>query len=188
MELRDILIIIATASSPLIAVQVQKWIERSHERKKQKMEVFSTLMSTRALRTSADHVKALNMIDMTFYRVGRLRSKTEQDVLDAWKEYFDNLQLHPEKPEELAVCNSRRDELFVNVLFALSKDVGCSFDKVQLKRGAYWPVAHEQFEADLLVLRRGWAEVVAGNRPLKMEITNLPKPAPPPKQPSIPEQ
>ena len=52
MTISDGLIILATLLSPLIAVQVQKWIERSTESCNAQRSIFYALMSTRATRLS----------------------------------------------------------------------------------------------------------------------------------------
>ena len=49
--------------------------------------IFRTLMATRATRLSAEHVQALNGIELTFYGGG----KKEKKVLEAWKAYHDHL-------------------------------------------------------------------------------------------------
>jgi hypothetical protein len=91
----DWLIVAATIAGPVLAVQAQKWIERFRERRGRKLWVFQQLLATRAARLSADHVQALNMIDLVFYGsyffgIHR-RSKGEQAVIDAWREYLDQL-------------------------------------------------------------------------------------------------
>src|SRR4051794_1224041 len=96
-------------------------------------------------RISAEHVKALNMIDFAFYGSRFLfanrRSKKERQVVDAWKEYFDHRK-------------SRSDELFVNLLYAISRERNFDFDRVLLKRGIYSPRAHGESETEHLAIRK----------------------------------
>ena len=66
MTISDWLMIIAVLLAPLIAVQVQKWLEHHRENRERKLRVFKTLMATRAATVSPDHVQALNMIDLEF--------------------------------------------------------------------------------------------------------------------------
>ena len=49
-----------------MAVQVQKWLEVFREERGRKLWIFKTLMATRASAVSAEHVQALNMIDLEF--------------------------------------------------------------------------------------------------------------------------
>ena len=57
----------AVIIGPILAVQVQKIIESITERKRRKLQLFHTLMETRATRLSGAHVSTLNMIDLEFY-------------------------------------------------------------------------------------------------------------------------
>jgi len=149
-------------------------------------------MGTRANRTSGEHVQALNMIDLVFYgkrMFGNRRTKSEQTVLDAWKEYHDHLN-SPYDDKSLPVWSANGDELFVNVLFAISRDVGFSFDRVQLKKGAYSPIAHGDFQLEQAAIRKLTVEVLAGRRAIKMDVAGLPS-APlssSPQTPQLPEK
>ena len=91
MDTRDWLIVLATIAGPILAVQAQKAVEALRERRGRKERVFAQLMATRAARLSAEHVQALNTIDLVFFGSSvlgiRRRSRGEQAVLDAWKEY-----------------------------------------------------------------------------------------------------
>ena len=80
---------IAVLLAPVFAVQVQKYLEILREKRNRRMWIFHSLMATRAAKVSAQHVQALNMIDIEFYgqkRFGiRLQSKSEKRIIDAWK-------------------------------------------------------------------------------------------------------
>lgn len=179
MDTKDWIIVFATLLGPILAVQAQKAVEAIRERNDRKIRVFAQLMATRAARLSPDHVQALSMIDIVFYGGSflgfRRRTKQEQVVLDAWKEYHDNLGEGADLPEAQQQAHySKRDELFLNLVHAMSQDVGFSFDRVQLKRGAYTPVAHEELEADQRALRKATISALSGIAPLKMEVVGMP--------------
>jgi hypothetical protein len=180
LEAKDWIIVCATILGPILAVQAQKWVERIRERRGRKLWVFQQLMATRAARVSTDHVQALNMIDLVFYGSHpfgiRWRSRAEQTVLDAWKEYHDHLNQHRADTDDasIAVWISRGDELFVNLLFAIAKDVRYRFDRVQLKSSAYSPRAHGEQEFELNAIRRQLVKLLSGEQPLKMEVASLP--------------
>ncbi|HEX2549761.1 MAG TPA: DUF6680 family protein, partial [Gammaproteobacteria bacterium] len=59
--------ILAILFSPLIALQVQKYLDNRSKEKRIKEEIFSTLMETRAQSISFEHVRALNKIDVAFF-------------------------------------------------------------------------------------------------------------------------
>jgi hypothetical protein len=85
--------------SPLIAVQVTKWLDRKSESKNRKIEIFRVLMGQRGMypRTT-EFIIALNQIDIVYY--------DNQKVLDSWKKYFEvTLPNHPEKSETSSYLN-----------------------------------------------------------------------------------
>jgi hypothetical protein len=177
MEANDWVIIAATLLGPVLAVQAQKAIERIRDRRDRKSWVFHALMATRADRLSAEHVQALNMVDLVFYGHRVLgfprRRKSEQAVLDAWHEYLDHLATQADE-RSMELWKVRGDELFVNLLYAMAVDVGYKFDRVQLKKGAYSPVAHGDLELEQNVLRRLAIRVLSGEQALKMDVASFP--------------
>lgn len=179
MDYKDWIIVLATFLGPILAVQAQKVVESLRERRDRKERVFAQLMATRAARLSPEHVQALSMIDIVFYGGSvlgmRRRTKREQAVLDAWKEYHDNLSEGTDWPEAQQEAHyAKRGELFLNLLCALAQDVGYCFDRVQLKRGAYTPVAHEELEMEQRALRKALLSGFSGESPLKMEVVRVP--------------
>lgn len=171
MTLNDWLIVGATLLGPILAVQAQKWVERSRETRARKLQVFHSLMATRGARLSPDHVRALNMIDLSFYgpvRFGKnWRSKAERAVLAAWKEYLDHLsENHDFEGPNAQALFTRRDELFINLLAAMATDLGYEFDRVQLRKSWYSPIAHGQLEERQAALLAAATEVFQGQRPL----------------------
>lgn len=179
METKDWIVVFATLLGPILAVQAQKWIEGVREQKDRKVRVFTQLMATRAARLTPDHVQALNMIDLVFYGGFFFgihhRNRKEQAILDAWKEYHDNLGEGANLIEAQQQAHyAKREELFLNLLYAMAQDVGYTFDRVQLKRGAYTPVAHEEIEADQRLLRKALIQTMSGESPISMRVLEMP--------------
>lgn len=87
MSLTDILMVLATGLSPLIAVQVTRYLDDKNEERGRKSKIFKTLMATRAYTLAPAHVEALNRIDLEFSS----KRKTEKAVLDVWQQYLDHL-------------------------------------------------------------------------------------------------
>jgi uncharacterized protein YbaA (DUF1428 family) len=173
LEAKDWLVVCATLLGPILAVQAQKAIENIRYRKQRKMALFEQLMATRAARLSAEHVGALNMIDLIFY--GKIifgktvRSNTEQKVLNAWKEYHDHLGTHV-ADNQLVLWNSNSDDLFIQLLSEIALDLNLSFDRVLLKRGSYSPMAHSNLEHEQMRIRQSVLDVLEGKKPLHMNI------------------
>ncbi|WP_159013794.1 DUF6680 family protein [Acidisoma sp. S159] len=168
MTISDWLIICATIVGPVLAVQAQKWVEGYREVRAQKVTVFSTLMITRATKLAVDHVKALNTIDIVF--------RNDKSVTDVWREYYELLST--ENP------TSRRNDKFVDLMFAMSSSLKFGFDKVMLQRVIYLPQGHvnaEVIQAEIQqnlnlmlsgqrVIQEGVKQILSGEKALRVAI------------------
>lgn len=166
----EILIIaLATLLGPVLAVQAQKFIERASEARRRKSWIFHTLMTTRATRLSVDHVAALNSIDLTF--TGRRGRK----VVDAWRLYADALN-EPVGDSEAAqtAWHDRRESLFTELMHELSKALGYDFNRVQLRRGIYYPRGLGDLEEAQRRLLNSAVKVLQGEQAITMDIASLP--------------
>lgn len=173
MQAADWMIVLAVLLGPLIAIQVQKWLELARENKRRKIQVFQALMSSRASRLTELHVQALNMIDIEFAgnRIfGRPRpSESERKVLDAWRIHLDHLNT-PFEVEQLTKWTSKREELLVDLLYAMAHCLGYHFDKVLLKRGVYFPQAHSDQDLDQFMIRQKVLEIVTGQSSVPVNL------------------
>lgn len=159
--------ILATGLSPVIAVQVTRFLDDRNEERGRKLRVFKTLMATRAYNVSPAHVEALNSIDLEF----SVTKPLEKVVLDVWQQYLDhlgNLQMEP------SAWNIRRVDLLVELLYSMGKCVGYDFNKTQIKNGTYSPTVHGRIEDEQSRIRSMTLEILEGQRPLPMHVTNLP--------------
>lgn len=186
--LLSLLTIIAIIAGPILAIQIQKLIERITQKRQTKDILFKTLMSTRDNRVSLEHVRALNMIDIIFAG----RSKKDKAVVEAWSEYRDHLHAYPKKPptefgKDLseaqattyrAKCDSwqsKTTDFLTDLLDRMAKSLNYHFDKVLLKRGAYTPTGHGETEYEQLLIRRGLAEVFLGLKSIPIHIVETPQ-------------
>lgn len=174
MQGSDWAIVFATLLGPVLAVQAQKWVESLREYRNRQMWVFSTLMATRAAQLHPDHVRALNMIEMAFYGrrpfgLFRWQTKAERAVVDAWYEYLDDLGLAADQ-----IDVARRMNLFVTLLATMASAVGLRFDRMQITKSVYFPIAHGEQEREQNAIRRLLIGVLSGETPLKMDVTSLP--------------
>jgi hypothetical protein len=184
MTVTDILMILATAVSPLIAVQVTRRLDDRNETRGRKLQVFKTLMATRAQTLSPAHVQALNSIDLEF----NAKVKSEKAVLDVWQQYLDHLG---NKALDTSIWHSKRVDLLVDLMHAMATSLGYDFNKTQIKNGTYSPIAHGRMEEEQEAFRRMMLELLEGKRVLPMFVTNLPAPTPaqqPPPAPATPAQ
>jgi len=167
MTLTDVLMISATALSPVIAVQVTRFLDDRNEVRGRKLRVFKTLMATRAYNISPAHVEALNSIDLEF----SARIPREKAVLDVWQQYLDHLG---QTNMEADAWNLRRVDLLVDLLYVMGKAVGYDFNKTQIKNGTYSPTAHGQIEHEQSRIRAMTLELLDGKRVLPMHVANIP--------------
>lgn len=170
MTISDGIMILAVLLAPLLAVQVQKWIERLQESRRRKHALFQALMATRTARVSIDHVHALNAIDLEFYGrrfLGmRWTSERENAVVNAWHKYRDALGDPDNFRDDVGL--RRREDAFIGLLFAMARDVGYDFDEVHLRRSAYSPQAHGDLELDQWLLRKRLVELMEGKRAINV--------------------
>ena len=161
----DGLIILAIILGPIIAVQLTKYIDSKKEDTKRKLDIFKTLMSTRAYTISWEHVKALNTIDLEF----NSSNPKEKEVLNAWKAYLDLLG-----NKSISSWNEKRIELLTDLLHKMAIVLSYDFDKTHIKNSSYAPIAYDDIETEQLIMRRGVIEILEGKKSLPVHITQLP--------------
>ena len=78
MECKDILNLIAIVVIPIAAVLIGQYLQNRAEIRKDKMQIFKTLMTSRIYGWTQESVHCLNIIDIVF--------ADDKTVRDAWKE------------------------------------------------------------------------------------------------------
>jgi hypothetical protein len=134
---------------PILAIQIQAYIEKRRESRNRKISLFSTLIATRATRLAADHVRALNMIDIVFI--------DDSEIIRLWREYHDSLMQ----------VNSQRDDLFIDLLHAIGRHLNFNFDKVMLRRVFYVPQAHVDAETAQVEIRDSMQKMFSGQQEIQ---------------------
>ena len=164
---KDWLVVVATLLSPLIAVQVTKWLERRTQGREEQVRIFKTLMATRAANLDPRHVESLNVIDVVFHS----NEKQEIEIRRLWKQYLDHLNDRAYPRESWGV---KRVELLVELLHSMANFLGFDFDKTHIKNQAYFPEGYGDLENDQTVTRKALREILTGQRSLPMWVTNFP--------------
>jgi len=157
--------IAAVLLAPLVAVQVSQLLERQREERRRRFDLFRQLMSTRAAPLAGSHVEALNLIDLEFYGVS--------EITDAWKSYLDHLNDTSSSDAEgrpSLEWGNRSKELLAELLYIMGRHVGYRFDRVHLKRAAYYPRGYGDYESDHAIIRRQLVEILSGEAPLPIEL------------------
>lgn len=176
MTVADWLMIIVVLLAPIIAVQVQKYLELIRERRNRKLHIFYTLMATRAARTSMPHVEALNRIDLE-YRGHRsqarlVQSEGERSVSHAWNAYRDHLNTQY-KEDDFRHWVERGDELFGSLLYCMGNELNYDFDKVQLQKGVYSPKAHGDEELYQRFAKAWFVDIAQGKKSIPINIVEV---------------
>lgn len=167
MTIADWLMITAVLLGPIIAVRLTRYLDNKKEIRERKLNIFKTLMATRAYAVSWDHVMTLNKIDLEFDK----SNKKEKAVIEAWKEYLDLLG---NKVITGEAWDIKRADLLVELLHKMAKVLNYDFDKTHIKNSSYSPIAHGKMEDEQSAVRQGVIEILEGKRVLPMHITNWP--------------
>lgn len=171
MTISDWLVILAIIVAPILAIQIQKFIEEKKEAKARKMQVFRALMATRATPLYPQHVEALNMIDIEFFG--------NKEITEAWKLLLDNFVNYPKDTKDqdyktkLDACTEKSQDLLCDLLYEMAKSMNYNFDKVHLKRGAYIPKGHADYILDQEFIRRAFVGVLLGQVPIPIKVVNM---------------
>lgn len=116
METKEIINIIAIMASPIIAVLVGQYMQHREKRRKDKMDIFRTLMVNRGIGWSIDSVKALNIIEVVF--------SSDKKVLVQWKAYYNSLCVDNPDETGLSMITTEGEKLLDVMAHSLGyKDV-----------------------------------------------------------------
>ena len=117
MECKDILNLIAIVVIPIAAVLIGQYLQNRAEIRKDKMQIFKTLMTSRIYGWTQDSVHCLNIIDIVF--------ADDKIVRDAWKDLYDKYCVQNPDAAQLKKIQNAQYKL----LETISKSLGYK-DKV----------------------------------------------------------
>ena len=166
-KLTDVAIVIAALLGPVLAVQAQKWLERKRDVKERRLAIFRTLMATRAVMLSPQHVEALNAVPVEFYgSSGKLKK-----INEAWTLYLNH---HDERLPPNDAWAQKRLDLFLDMLHFISQFLGYTFSRAQLGRDIYSPKAHGDLETEQTIIRKGLVGLFKGEIALPLAVKEFP--------------
>jgi hypothetical protein len=162
------IMVAAMLLGPILAVQIQKFLEARRELHRTRMNLFHTLMQTRGNRRDPAHVQALNSIDLLFHK--------DKNVVDAWRIYHDHLTSLDQSPSDAQRDQwvKRDEDYLVELLAALSRVLGYDFDTLRLKRAIYAPSANAEHQSDSEMIRRSLADILSGKQTIPVRLTDAP--------------
>lgn len=139
--------VLAVALSPVIAVLIGQLLQCRAEKRKDKMDIFKTLMVNRHAVWSVDSVRALNSIDIIF--------SDDKEVRSRWKEYYDKLCIQQPNASDFARINVSRDKLLEAMACSLGYKNKVTWETIQ---NPYIPKAMVDAQAQETTILNGQAE------------------------------
>ena len=137
MECKDILNLIAIVVIPIVAVLIGQHLQNRAEIRKDKMQIFKTLMTSRIYGWTQESVHCLNIIDIVF--------ADDKIVRDAWKDLYDKYCVQNPDAAQLKKIQNAQYKL----LETISKSLGYK-DKVT------WETIQNPYVPDGMI--RQWQE------------------------------
>jgi hypothetical protein len=191
MELKDwintlilIATIVAIVYGPIKAVAITRAADEEREKKRRKYDILHILMRSRAYAIHADHVAALNLVQLEFYG--------SQTVDQAFRRYMENLSTKVPEPSDDSARErflDERQDRFYTLVQEMALVLGFNFDRADLKRLSYSPQGLQDAEAQAQGIRARTLELLDGRRalaikPFQASDANSKYPPPPDIQPS----
>lgn len=186
MQVGDWLTLAAIITGPLLGAGFAIWLERRRERRSRRLDIFRTLMRTRRTPMWPEHVGALNLVEIDFYK--------SPTVINAWKALFRHLgtphprhaneELREGMPEqELRERDQRygqriaeeRQRLLSKLLHAIGRELGFRIEQLEIFEGGYSPQGWGTIEDEQTVVRRMFAEIALGRRMFPIGVFHLPE-------------
>jgi hypothetical protein len=162
-KVTDLAIVFATLVGPILAVRIQKMMDRRGEQERRQVEVYRALMASRANPNSPQYVNALNAVPLEFHKV--------RPVMDAWTDLLLHLNSNGDANPE-AWARTRVDR-FVNLLKALGVALRYDFRDAELTDHAYFPTWQLNLSNDQEILRKGLVDLMKGDKSLPMKVTEI---------------
>ena len=131
MRWMDALTIVAIIVGPIAAVLITRFLDRRNERKRRQNEILTSLMRTRATRLSAEHVGALNIIQLEFHG--------KEPIITAYQNYIEHLSVPLPPVDEQDHFLEQREGLFLILITEIAKHLHYTFDKRDLDTLSYSP-------------------------------------------------
>ena len=174
----EALTVAALLAGPPLGVGLAGYLEYRRDRGGRRMDVFRTLMRTRRVPTSGDHVGALNLIEIEFAHDG--------EVLAAWRELFQHFAAtHSRRPDEVILpdapsaererrfnqrLNDERQRLLAKLLHAMARVLNFKIEQLEIFEGGYTPQGWETELLEQQAVRNFLIDLYRGNKALPVLV------------------
>lgn len=133
MTINDYLTLAALIIIPIVAVVIAQWLQNRSEKRKDKMQIFKTLMTSRIYGWTPDSVNALNIIDIVF--------SDDEKVRAAWKDLNDKYRVTNPDQQHLKKIENAQYKLLEAMANSLGYKDKITWETIQ---NPYMPVGMAQ--------------------------------------------
>ena len=123
MKLAEILNLIAIIIIPIIAVIIGQWLQTRSEKRKDKMHIFKTLMTSRVYGWTQESVYCLNIIDIVF--------ADDKEVRNAWKDLYDKYCVQNPDESQLKKIETAQYKLLESMAVSLGYKDKVTWETIQ---------------------------------------------------------
>lgn len=199
MTLVEILTIIAIVIGPPIGVGTARFLDNRRSRRERRMDIFRTLMRTRRTPMWADHVGALNLVEIEFAK--------DKQVIAAHRSLFEHLgKPLPRRPEEETNDNMppeekrerdrkfddrmglERHQLLSKLLHAMAKVLDFKIEQLEVFEGGYTPQGWGDIERQQEAIRRFAIDLYLGRAFVPVGVIDYRTPELPPPDAQITDE
>ncbi len=157
-------IVSATGLGPVLAVALTLWREAAKAKNSRRLHVFRTLMATRRIHISNDHVSAINLVEVDFYKC--------RNVEAAWKEYRNHLIDNGKLEDQY--WREKKENLLAKFLCEIGVVLGFKIPAIDIFRGGYAPKGWEHRDNRATNAVEYIYELSQGKRSVPMAATSFP--------------
>ena len=131
--MNDYLSLAALIIIPIVAVVIAQWLQNRSEKRKDKMQIFKTLMTSRIYGWTPDSVNALNIIDIVYSDDNKVRA--------AWKDLNDKYRVTNPDQQHLKKIENAQYKLLEAMANSLGYKDKITWETIQ---NPYMPVGMAQ--------------------------------------------
>ena len=133
MTINDYLTLAALIIIPIVAVVIAQWLQNRSEKRKDKVQIFKTLMPSRIYGWTPDSVNALNIIDIVY--------SDDKKVRAAWKDLNDKYRVTNPDQQHLKKIENAQYKLLEAMANSLGYKDKITWETIQ---NPYMPVGMAQ--------------------------------------------
>ena len=149
MTINDYLTLAALIIIPIVAVVIAQWLQNRSEKRKDKMQIFKTLMTSRIYGWTPDSVNALNIIDIVF--------SDDKKVRAAWKDLNDKYRVTNPDQQHLKKIENAQYKLLEAMANSLGYKEKITWETIQ---NPYMPVGMKQQIETQKIMQQAYFNVI----------------------------